>query len=100
MLSLAEAKGTPLERFSRGTFKVFEAVGLGVEKLITGQTTSRRPLPVPDSVRRLQARDPAGQLARVHCERLLLEDELKESLTAHGFTITADHIRTIVGAAA
>jgi ATP-dependent Clp protease ATP-binding subunit ClpA len=100
MLALAEAKGTPLERFSRGTLKVFEAVGLGVEKLITGQTTSRRPLPVPDSVRRLQAHDPAGQLARVHCERLLLEDELKGSLTAHGFTITADHIRTIVGAAA
>jgi ATP-dependent Clp protease ATP-binding subunit ClpC len=97
MLALAEAKGTPLERFSRGTFKMFEAVGLGVEKLITGQTTSRRPLPLPESVRRVQERDPAGHLARLHCERLLLEDELKESLAAHGFTITADHIRTIVG---
>jgi ATP-dependent Clp protease ATP-binding subunit ClpA len=100
MLSLAEAKGTPLERFSRGTFKMFEAVGQGVEKLITGQTTSRRPLPIPESVRRLQERDPAGHLTRLHCERLLLEDELIESLTALGFTITADHIRTTVGGAA
>jgi len=100
MLALAEAKGTPLERLSRGTFKMFEAVGLGVEKLITGQTTSRRPLPLPESVRRVQERDPAGHLARLHCERLLLEDKLKESLAAHGFTITADQIRTIVGAVA
>ncbi|HVG19736.1 MAG TPA: AAA family ATPase, partial [Blastocatellia bacterium] len=47
MLAVAEARGNPLERFSRGTFKMFEAMGLGVEKILTGQTTPRRPLPVP-----------------------------------------------------
>ena len=44
MLKAVEAKGTPLERFSRGTFKVFEAVGLGVEKLLTGQIHASRTL--------------------------------------------------------
>jgi ATP-dependent Clp protease ATP-binding subunit ClpC len=92
MLKAAEAKGTPLERFSRGTFKIFEAVGLGVEKFLTGQTTSRPPLPIPDSVRRFQESDPAGLITKLHCARLLLEDRLRERITACGREISAEHV--------
>src|SRR5262249_53117084 len=53
ILTIAEARGTPLEAFSRGTFRVLEMVGQGVETLITGQKTERPPLPPPDSIRRL-----------------------------------------------
>jgi ATP-dependent Clp protease ATP-binding subunit ClpC len=92
-LALAESRGTPLERFSRGTFKVIEAMGLGVEKFLTGQTTPRPALPLPDSIRRLQKSNPAGGLALVHCERLRVRDRLKASLVEHGRIISADHIR-------
>ena len=77
---IAEAKGNPIERFSRGTFKAIEAMGLGVEKLITGETTHRPPMPVPDSVRRLQQSNPEAKLAKLHMERLLAEDKLREVL--------------------
>jgi hypothetical protein len=92
VLALAESRGTPLERFSRGTFRVIEAMGLGVERFLTGQTTPRPPLPLPDSVLRLQRSNPAGGLALVHCERLRVQDRLKASLIEHGRMITADHI--------
>jgi ATP-dependent Clp protease ATP-binding subunit ClpA len=100
VLTLAAAKGTPLERFSFGTFKMIEEMGRGVEKFLTGQTTPRRPLPVPDSVRRMQQRDPAGRLSRIHCERLLLQDRFRDAVSRDGLTITADHIQSTVGAAA
>ncbi|MCI0419068.1 MAG: AAA family ATPase [Acidobacteria bacterium] len=96
MLKAAEAKGTPLERFSRGTFKVFEAVGLGVEKFLTGQTSARPPLPMPDSVRRFQESDPARLLTKLHCARLLLEDRLRETIRACGREIDAGHVRQTV----
>jgi ATP-dependent Clp protease ATP-binding subunit ClpA len=98
MLKAVEAKGTPLERFSRGTFKVFEAVGLGVEKLLTGQITPRAPLPMPDSMRRFQESDPAGLITKLHCARLLLEDRLREAITACGRDIGAEHVRQTVAA--
>lgn len=88
-----DARGTPLERFSRGTFKVFEAMGLGVEKLLTGRTTERSPLPPPDSVRRLRENTSADQLAELHCERLRVEDQLKATLVEHGLVVTAGDIR-------
>jgi ATP-dependent Clp protease ATP-binding subunit ClpA len=88
-----DARGTPLERFSRGTFKVFEAMGLGVEKLLTGRTTERSPLPPPDSVRRLRETTSADQLAELHCERLRVEDQLKATLVEHGLVVTAGDIR-------
>jgi ATP-dependent Clp protease ATP-binding subunit ClpA len=97
ILSLAKAKGTPLERFSRGTFKVFEAMGLGVEKLITGQTTERKPLPPPDSVRRAKQNHPQAKLASLHHERLWVDDELRALLVKHGLVVTADDIRATVG---
>jgi ATP-dependent Clp protease ATP-binding subunit ClpA len=96
MLAVAEAKGNPLERLSRGTFKMFEAMGLGVEKILTGQTTPRRPLPVPDSVKRMQERDPVARLARLHYEQLRVEDALKQLLTKDGVIINADHIEATV----
>jgi len=96
MLAVAEARGNPLERFSRGTFKMFEAMGLGVEKILTGQTTPRRPLAVPDSVKRIQERDPVGRLAQLHYEQLRVEDALKQLLTKDGVVIKAEHIQATV----
>jgi ATP-dependent Clp protease ATP-binding subunit ClpA len=92
LLSLAEAKGTPLERFSRGTFKVLEAMGKGLESALTGKTTERDPMPPPPSVRRLQETDPAGRLAALHQERLQVEDELQARLLAEGPQVTAAEI--------
>jgi ATP-dependent Clp protease ATP-binding subunit ClpB len=97
MMAVANAKGTPLERFSRGTFKVFEAMGLGVEKLITGQTTERRPLPPPDSVRRLKRNDPQAKLSQLHHERLWVDDELRALLIKHDLVVTADDVRATPG---
>jgi len=87
VLALASARGTPIERFSRGTFRAIEALGSGLEKLVTGRATPRPPMPAPDSVRRLERRDPAGQLARIHCERLRTEDQLRCALIQAGLTI-------------
>jgi ATP-dependent Clp protease ATP-binding subunit ClpA len=89
IIELAGAKGTPMERFSRGTFKLFENLGLGIEKILTGQTTSRAALPMPESIQRLQESDPANRLARFRYERLVAGDELKESLIRHGLKVTA-----------
>ena len=93
ILAIAEARGTPLEALSRGTFRVLEIVGQGVETLITGQKTARPPLPPPDSIRRLQASDPAGRLTRSHQERLLIEDRLRDQLDRSGSSVTAEHIK-------
>ncbi len=96
VLQLVAAKGNPIERFSLGTFRVIEKMGLGVEKLITGQTTSRPTLPFPDSIRRLEKRDPVGKLAAVHCERLRVEDRLRNLLVSAGFIITAADVRSMM----
>jgi hypothetical protein len=71
-------------------------MGLGVEKFLTGQTMPRPPLPPPDSVLRLQKSNPAAGLARLHCERLRVEDRLKSSFIEHGRVITADRISSRV----
>ncbi|HEX4949194.1 MAG TPA: AAA family ATPase [Blastocatellia bacterium] len=92
VMMLAAAKGTPLERFSRGTFKVLEAMGLGLENVLTGHTTERDPMPPPPSVRRLQETDPAGRLAQLHQERLQVESELQARLLAQGPQVTAAEV--------
>ncbi|HYE75580.1 MAG TPA: AAA family ATPase [Blastocatellia bacterium] len=92
LMALAVAKGNLLERFSIGTYKALEAMGLGLERLVTGRTTPRRPVPQPDSVRRAEQEDPAARLAESHAKRLLIEDELRESLVASGFVIDADQV--------
>jgi ATP-dependent Clp protease ATP-binding subunit ClpA len=97
LLVVAEAKGTTLERLSRGTLKVIEAMGMGVEKILTGQAGPRQPLPLPDSIRRIQSTDPAGRLARLHFERLRIEDQLKDMLAERGLGITAEHVQATVG---
>jgi ATP-dependent Clp protease ATP-binding subunit ClpC len=93
VLALATARGTPIERISRGTFRAIEALGSGLEKLVTGKTTPRPPLPRPDSVRRLERRDPAGQLARIHCERLRIEDRLRSALICNALTIDRPQVQ-------
>jgi ATP-dependent Clp protease ATP-binding subunit ClpA len=80
---IAEAKGTSLERFSRGTYKVIEAMGIEVEKLFTGATTERRDLPLPESVRRIQESNPEARLAESRSERLRVEAELKSLLAEY-----------------
>jgi ATP-dependent Clp protease ATP-binding subunit ClpC len=93
VMRLERAEGTALERFSRGTFKVLEAMGLGVEKALTGQTTERDPMPLPPSVTRLKESDPEGRLFNSHRERLEIEDEIKLLLINQGLLITADDVR-------
>ena len=92
LLGLANARGTPLERFSFGTYRALEAMGLGLERLVTGQVTPRPPLARPDSVRRQEQTDPAGRLTAAHRDRLLLEDRLRAALLAAGFVIDAPHV--------
>ena len=96
ILQLERAEGNALERLSRGTFKVLEAMGLGVEKALTGRTTERDPMPLPRSVIRLKESDPAGRLANAHCERLKAEDEINARLIQHGLLVMADDIRATV----
>ena len=92
LLGLANARGTPLERFSFGTYRALEAMGLGLERLVTGQVTPRPPLARPDSVRRQEQTDPAGRLTAAHRDRLLLEDRLRAALLAAGFVIDAPDV--------
>jgi ATP-dependent Clp protease ATP-binding subunit ClpA len=99
ILQLERAEGIALERFSRGTFKVLEAIGLGVEKALTGRTTGRDPMPLPRSVKRLKESDPVGRLSDSHHERLVTEDEIKARLIEHGLLVTADDIRATVNQA-
>jgi ATP-dependent Clp protease ATP-binding subunit ClpA len=96
LLQLERAEGTALERFSRGTFKVLEAMGLEVEKAITGRTTERDPMPLPHSVIRLKETDPAGRLSNAHRERLGIEDKIKARLIHHRLLVTADDIRATI----
>jgi ATP-dependent Clp protease ATP-binding subunit ClpC len=97
VLAAAGSKGTPLERFSRGTYRMIETMGIGLEKIVTGQTTPRRELPVPDSVRRLRQSDPAGRLAAIHYERLRVEDMLRTALTKHGILVTDKEVIATAG---
>ncbi len=96
VLQLEKAEGTALERFSRGTFKMLEAMGLEVEKAVTGETTERDQMPLPRSIIRLKASDPEGRLFNSHRERLEIEDEIKARLRQHGLLVTADDIRATV----
>jgi ATP-dependent Clp protease ATP-binding subunit ClpC len=92
LLTLAAARGNLLERFSIGTYKALEAMGLGLERLLTGGTTPRPPLPKPDSVKRAEEGDPAARLAEAHRDRLLVEDRLREALISSGFVIDAAQV--------
>jgi len=98
LLSVVTARGNLLERFSFGTYKALEAMGLGVERLVTGRVTPRPPLPKPDSVRRLEEADPARRLTEAHRDRLLIEDRLREALVAGGFVIDAEEVRAAAAA--
>lgn len=93
VMRLERAEGNALERFSRVTFKVLEAMGLGVEKALTGRTTEREPMPLPPSVIRLKESDPEGRLFNSHRERLEIEDKIKVWLIQAGLLVTADDVR-------
>lgn len=97
LFSLAAARGNLLERFSYGTYRALEAVGLGIERLLTGQTTSRPTLPKPDSVRQMEEANPAQRLADAHRDRLLVEDKLRESLVAANFILDAEQVKATGG---
>jgi ATP-dependent Clp protease ATP-binding subunit ClpA len=97
LMLIAEARGTSLERFSRGTYKIIEAMGLEVEKLITGGVTERPDLPLPDSIRRIQESDPGARLAKSRDERSRVERELKSQLTEYHLVVSADDVRNTVG---
>jgi ATP-dependent Clp protease ATP-binding subunit ClpA len=97
LMLIAEAKGTSLERFSRGTYKIIEAMGLEVEKLITGGVTERPDLPLPDSIRRIQESDPGARLVKSRDERSRVEGELKSLLAEYHLVVNADHVRETVG---
>jgi ATP-dependent Clp protease ATP-binding subunit ClpA len=100
LMLIAEAKGTSLERFSRGTYKIIEAMGLEVEKLITGGVTSRPDLPLPDSIRRIQESDPGARLVKSRDDRSRVESQLKSLLAEYHLVVNADHVReTVVPAA-
>jgi ATP-dependent Clp protease ATP-binding subunit ClpA len=97
LMLIAEAKGTSLERFSRGTYKIIEAMGLEVEKLITGGVTARPDLPLPDSIRRIQEADPGARLVKSRDERSRVEGQLKSLLAEYHLVVNADHVRETVG---
>ena len=92
LLSLAQARGNLLERFSYGTYHALEAMGVGLERLLTGKTTTRPTLMAPESVRRLEESDPASRLAEAHRARLLVEDRLRQALVEAGFVLEAAQI--------
>lgn len=93
ILTMESAEGTLIERLSRGTYKALEALGLRVEKLLTGQVTPRPPLPPPESIQRLLEQDPAGSLARLYRERLGIEDQLRRFLNENGLVVTGEHVK-------
>ena len=90
VLSRLAARGNLLERFSYGTYKALEAVGLGIERLVTGKVSARPVLAPPDSVRRLE--EAATRLADAHRDRLLLEDRLRDALLAAPCVVDAEQI--------
>jgi ATP-dependent Clp protease ATP-binding subunit ClpA len=96
LMLIAEARGTSLERFSRETYKIIEAMGIEVEKLITGATTERPDLPLPDSIRRIQESDPGARLAKSRDERARVEAELKSLLTEYHLVVNADDVRNTI----
>jgi len=100
LLTLASARGNLFERFSIGTYKAIEAMGLGLERLLTGQTTPRPPLAKPESVRRMEEANPAARLADAHRDRLLVEDRLRAALVAAGLVIDTAQIEATTGSPA
>jgi ATP-dependent Clp protease ATP-binding subunit ClpA len=99
LLRLARDRGNALERFSNGTYRAFEVVGLRLERLLTGQTTPRPPLPRPASVRRLEASDPAARLRDAHRKRTRLEARIRQACLEAGLVIDAAEIERAAGPA-
>jgi ATP-dependent Clp protease ATP-binding subunit ClpA len=95
---LATVRGNLLERFSYGTYRALETMGLGLERLVTGRVTGRPVLAAPDSVRRLE--EAASRLADTHRDRLLVEDRLRDALLAAGYVIDAAQIAAAAGRSA
>jgi ATP-dependent Clp protease ATP-binding subunit ClpA len=97
LMVITEARGTSLEQFSRGTYKIIEAMGIEVEKFITGAVTERPDLPLPESVRRIQETDPGAKLDKSRDERAQVEAELKSLLTEYHLVVDVDDVRGTVG---
>ena len=93
LLALGEARGTPIGRISRGAFKAIGALGAGLEKIVTGRSTPRRRRPMRVKIPRLERGDPTARLARIHCERLRVEDDLRSALIENALTIDRPHVQ-------
>lgn len=97
LLRLARDRGNALERFSTGTYRAFEVVGLRLERLLTGQTTPRPPLPRPESVRRLEVSDPAARLREAHRKRTRLEGRIRQASLDAGLVLDAAEVERAAG---
>jgi len=93
VLTASQGEQTPLEKLSRGTIRVFEQMGRGMERIITGQAPARESSPINHADAAAPGESQTGRLARLHCDRLLKEDDLKLELLKQGFVITAQHVR-------
>jgi ATP-dependent Clp protease ATP-binding subunit ClpA len=96
VLELAQARGTLLERFSYGTYRALEGLGLELERLLTGRVTPRPVLARPDSIRRMEEADPDRRLAEAHRDRLLGEDRVRQALLDAGLVIDAAEVEQAV----
>jgi hypothetical protein len=94
LLTVGSVGGNLLERVSIGTYRTFEMMGLGLERLVTGQVTPRPRIFGPESARRAEGPDPAVRLAEAHKGRLLVEDRLRDALVAARFVIDVEQIAT------
>jgi ATP-dependent Clp protease ATP-binding subunit ClpA len=97
ILRLAQVHGNALERFSTGTYRAFEAIGVGLERLLTGQTTPRPALPRPESLRRLEESDPAGRLRDAHRRRTRLEGRIRQAAISAGLVIDGTEVERAAG---
>lgn len=88
---IAGSEGASLAaRFSYGTFRAFEDLGLVMERLFTGQTTPRVVETPADSGVVLD--EEARRLAEVHAHRLGVDDQVREALLGAGLVLTPEDI--------
>ena len=88
---IAGSNGASLiARFSYGTFRAFEDLGLVMERLFTGATTPRARDATPDPTVTLD--EEARRLAETHARRLAADDRLREALVASGLVLTPEDV--------
>jgi ATP-dependent Clp protease ATP-binding subunit ClpA len=81
-----------VERFSYGTFRAFEEMGLVVERLLTGRTTPRPRVGPSEGEASLP--EEAKRLAEVHARRLAVDDRLRDTLVETGLVLTPEDVES------